>query len=1173
MAAVLSGTCLQFQAGAETLDSIAEYGNAATANATSGAGIARGFTNPAADEYTVTAGGTDFWSGTDHGSFIYDADGTRAAGENFSAVVRSVAVAGDPAEALAGEWGRTGPMVRKNPTAANSANVAHIRKSGSGNGHTVLQWRPADGQGTTRNAFGDGNYGYHGNVAENSANGSVRNTPIWLAIHRLDGTYYTSWAPDAGGSPGTWSDTRIFPATPDLAGEVYVGLAHQSHNINPVINTATFDNFSVGEFDLDLAAFPLIANCDISFTGLTPALSAFGSELNLGPAEDVAWEVTYVEDGLVEVPGKLSADIFLAGNAGNIDAFNTLVAGDPAGSTQIETIRWASNNYTETNAGGVNLFAEAVPGSFGGGQDNYAVNLTGEIHIPSDVSRDSVEEILFHDGVDDFCYLEIDGVVLINDNSWSNLAGDGNNGGAQAIFDCSDAKFDDGEWVTFRMGTWEGGGGDDALLVWDALDRGTGIDDVTGGTDAAGGTYLGTGLGAGNQISFAHDAGRSDEIPSANFRTFVPATGSVIDGFGQPTDEALDDLTPATVALEVRINGELCETVSVIPFIDYADFTDHDTLEIRIQDVGTGGTADFDDATTMLAIDGNTVTPASVNKVDQTTTIIYDFPSAPSPYTIHSLVVTGNKTAGTGGAPLEMSSSARSFPINEELRAGLPAPPNSTVGWDVMEFDVIAALGVGLGGGELGFVDAQTVIRDGAILAQANQPYINHADPDSNATSGDWNPDLPILSDDAGVGDDQFVTYARTIVTIAEGDQGPYTFRIRGDDGYGLRVDGGEFTSIAGSGVNMLDPRDPTVAFFPNFTGDSNAFAVCNFPAAGDYLVEFFGFEGGGGAYQEIAWAPGTFTAFNQTIGWQLLGDTSGFISESQWGPIAESVLPPDPSGEDCGWSTYIWYDATVGNLANTLNFINGADPAGATATILPQLNHSDDAGAAGGPFGGNEAFPGDPNGGDTNNIAMLARAYIVAPADGDYTIQVRSDDGFLLRFVDPSNQFSSVSGGGTLHPTALNEVYFPNGTGDTNTRASINLAAGTYEVLFVWWEGGGGSHFEVSASPGVVPDHGPTYELLSDVASATNLYLGKPTEPEFRITAFVHDTVNNQFTLTWDSVEGASYTVKFDTDLSDFEADITDDVQADPGDSTTFGPFNNPDPGATRLQFRIERN
>ena len=1155
---------LSLHAGAETLNSLAEFGNAATANAASGAGTPRGanFDNAAMGEYTITAGGSDFWGNNDRGSFIWDNTQSRAAGENFSVVVRSVSVAADPLEGLATQWGRTGPMARKTPDQANSANVAHIRKSGgdpnSANpAETLIQGRAVDGQGTNR---GPGEDGEHRNHVENTANGSVRDTPIWLALHRVNGTWYSTWAVDNAGTPGVWSDSRTRAASDDMSGEVWVGLAHQSHNITPEVNTAVFDNFAVTAFDPDLGDFPLIPSCEVTFSGTDILLTASTSEAGSGAApSDVEWEVRAETAILVPTPGGIDADIYLAGNAGNLAAFQAL--GAPNGSTRIETIRWSSNNYTQTNAAGVNLFAQAVPGSFGGGQDQYGVKLSGEIFIPSDTARAGQENVRFHDGVDDYCYLEIDGVPLIDDNTWSNLAGVGNGGGAQATFDCSDAKFDDGEWVSFCMVTWEGGGGDDAVLNWDALDR-TGTDDVTGATDGVLNSYNPGNLPDGQQVSFDHD--RSDEIPSANLRAPAPQTVSVASGDGQPNAEMIGSIPAGTVALQVYGDGMLCATISVTPTLESADFTSADVATIVLKDVGMGGTSDVDETSLTMTVDGNPVSPV-VTKDGVLTTIEYTFPSPPTPYTIYSFEITGTTTPATGSAPISFATSARSWPIFEELRAGLEDPPNASVGWDYMEFMVIPTLGGNLGGGAQGFIDAQIVINTAAMPdARMDQPFINHSDPDSNPISGEWCPDLPILTDAPG-GQDQFVTYARTIITIGEGEEGPYTFRVTGDDGYGLRVAGGNFVSIAGNGNNTLDPRDPSVAFFPEYGGNSNAYAVCEFPAAGDYLVEFFGFEGGGGAYQELAWAPGSFTALNQTFEWSLVGNTSEFVPQSCWAAINESVLPPDPSGNDCGWSTYIWYGATVGNLANTVNFINGADPGAATATVLPYLDHQDTGGT--GVFPNNDPVPGAPAG-DTNNIAMIARAYVVAPADGDYTLQVRSDDGFLLRWVDPANQFHSISGGGTLHPSALNEAYFAAGTGDSNTRASVFLPAGTHELLFLWWEGNGGAHFEVSAAPGVEPNHGAAYELLTTTPSGTNLYLGKPALPSFDITEIIYDSVNDTFTLTWTSEEERTYALFWDTDLSEFTDDIDDGI-ASGGETTTFGPFPNPSPGSPRIYFR----
>ncbi|MDB4538065.1 hypothetical protein N9230_05585, partial [Akkermansiaceae bacterium] len=710
--------------------------------------------------------------------------------------------------------------------------------------------------------------------------------------------------------------------------------------------------------------------------------------------------------------------------------------------------------------------------------------------------------------------------------------------------------------------------GDDAILVWDALDL-TGADSVTGGVDTLLSSYLGNGLGIGPQILFTNDF--SDKIPAANFRALVPGLKHSISGTGQPNGEVLDPLAAGTFALEVYANGELCHTVPTIVSLESAEFTDFNELTVVLADVGEGGIADLDTTSLAVTLDGNTITPA-ILKVGTLTTLTYTFPSPPTPYTNFSIAVSGTTTAGTGSVAVELSANPRSLPLLSELRSGLPAPPNATVGWDYMEFDVFATLGADLGAGDQGFIDAQTVISTaGAPIAQADQPYINHSDPDSPGTRGDWVPDLPILSDDVGLDDDQYVTYARTTITIGEAEIGDYTIRVTGDDGFGLRITGATFSSVAGDVTNLVNSVDPSIVVRPSFGGNGNALAVCNFPAAGDYLVEFFGFEGIGGSYQEISWIDGVYTNVNQTAEWVLLGDTSGFVPESLWGDIPEGILPPVPVGGEGGWSTYIYYNATVGSLANTLNYLrNVADPGTAVATVLPALNHADDAADAG-RFNPSEAYPEDPAPGvDTDNIAMIARAFVTAPVAGDYTIQVRSDDGFLLRFANPENVFSNLDGAGSLRGTALNEVFFQDGTGDSNTRATVNLAEGVHELIYIWWEGAGGSHFEISSAPGIEPLQEGPYELLDTTVSATNLYVAASEPVEVVISEITHDKEPDDFTLTFNTEAGRTYRLTADTDLQGFETEV-DDTIVGTGSIITYGPFPNPFPGATQVFFRLE--
>jgi hypothetical protein len=99
------------------------------------------------------------------------------------------------------------------------------------------------------------------------------------------------------------------------------------------------------------------------------------------------------------------------------------------------------------------------------------------------------------------------------------------------------------------------------------------------------------------------------------------------------------------------------------------------------------------------------------------------------------------------------------------------------------------------------------------------------------------------------------------------------------------------------------------------------------------------------------------------------------------------------------------------------------------------------------------------------DNILTIAKGRVSVPSSGDWTIQVRSDDGFALRVVGQT--FNSVNGAGQIDPLDPSTIMFYGGTGDANTRGVINLAAGVYDVEFVNWEGGGGAYYEVTTAKG----------------------------------------------------------------------------------------------------------
>jgi hypothetical protein len=295
---------------AETLDSVAHYGNAQLATpantnwaaSVSAGGIPHGanFSGSASGNYTLTTGGADLWGGSDQGSFIYDnASGPRSG--DFSAIVRMRV--GEPGEVLAPSWGRSGIMARKSGTAANSTNVAHYRVfAGTGNSNTRMGSRDSDGAGT-------GDRGQHPNA------GSVQphdTTWVWLGLHRKNGLVATSWAPDASGSPGAWSPFITYGASIDLQGPLFVGLAHQNHNDSgeyapeaPArqISTGVFEQFQVSDFNSSFGAAFLPPPG--ALPGPDGTCDHFGVYEVRGPGGNLAEAVTT----LLTAPGALTAQL------------------------------------------------------------------------------------------------------------------------------------------------------------------------------------------------------------------------------------------------------------------------------------------------------------------------------------------------------------------------------------------------------------------------------------------------------------------------------------------------------------------------------------------------------------------------------------------------------------------------------------------------------------------------------------------------------------------------------------------------------------------------------------------------------------------------------------------------------------------------------------------------
>ena len=102
---------------------------------------------------------------------------------------------------------------------------------------------------------------------------------------------------------------------------------------------------------------------------------------------------------------------------------------------------------------------------------NYTARLTGEIFIPE------TGTYRFADGIDDFTYLAVDldgsgaagdepAEVLINDNDWTSIGRDANNGGGP-IGSGEFVVSPGGDWRLFELAMAEGGGMDAGIIYWD----------------------------------------------------------------------------------------------------------------------------------------------------------------------------------------------------------------------------------------------------------------------------------------------------------------------------------------------------------------------------------------------------------------------------------------------------------------------------------------------------------------------------------------------------------------------------------------------------------------------------------------------------------------------------------------------------------------------------------
>ncbi len=539
----------------------------------------------------------------------------------------------------------------------------------------------------------------------------------------------------------------------------------------------------------------------------------------------------------------------------------------------------------------------------------------------------------------------------------------------------------------------------------------------------------------------------------------------------------------------IRLGTELTDVVNLDaePYFELA--LDSATIgftgaTIVIADVETAMVDDSDPEAFFVEVNGEVVADFQLAKADGKTTITIPIDDI-QPNTTYVFYMEIPRTDGEIGYFQPILTSYR-IPLD------LPGPPGSAGRWGIREYANPVPheeepnpnpVANSIAAATQHIIDAG----DEHYVENGDVPVLNHSDPDTNnpATKGNFNNDFPILSNTPG--NDGWVVIGKTQLSIPAA--GVYTFAVHSDDGFGLRVSGGaggRFLSVHGSG--SIDQGDNQSILLDGPTGDANTRGVYQFDGAGTYDVTYIGWDGGGGGYYELAWAPGSFPAARDTNTWTLVGSPSDpTVTAIPFQPRFITNIPgPPATAGNFSIRTYLQATGT-GNINDANNFVlnttrQPGDPDGLTHDIhRPTLNANDPQdGGGGGAVTPDEPFPGNTGGAD-DNVITVAKGRIVIPVTRTYTFWVQSDDGFMLRIKGadgtPNPVFQRVTQGSNANPGTFqmsnpHEMFFDAGTGNADTRGIIELQAGSYDIDFLHWEGGAGFYYELTSAEGAWP-HG----------------------------------------------------------------------------------------------------
>jgi hypothetical protein len=180
--------------------------------------------------------------------------------------------------------------------------------------------------------------------------------------------------------------------------------------------------------------------------------------------------------------------------------------------------------------------------------------------------------------------------------------------------------------------------------------------------------------------------------------------------------------------------------------------------------------------------------------------------------------------------------------------------------------------------------------------------------------------------------------------------------------------------------------------------------------------------------------------------------------------------------------------------------------------------------------FGGDNPFRTGVAAVDDQDFAVEVTATINVAVAGDYVFGFMSDDGTLLQLpgktwagIIESVDGISVIAGDTLRHDA--------NTASSYTRATVTLAAGNHTLRGLYWERGGGAHYELYADSAA----NPVTRLLGSYAGGTfvdagGLPLVNPTPLVLQIDPY--NAATHTLLLTWSTIPTHGYMPEYSYDL-----------------------------------------